>query len=298
MKRRAFIETTGMLSMGSLLALQQSSSMFSALSGKKEIGLQLYTVRDAMTADPKGTLKRLAEMGYTDMECAGYAEGKFYGMPLSEFKMVLSDLGLTMKSGHTLTGNHKKDQTRTMINNWDAACEDFANVGMNYIVLAYLFDFERKSIDDYKKIIDLLNTSGEIAKKHGLTMAYHNHDFEFMTLENQVPYDLMLAQTDASIVKYELDLYWVRKAEKDAVAYFQKNPGRFPLWHVKDMENSPEKFFTEVGNGVIDWKLLFSHAQTSGMKRFFVEQDVCKNHQPLESVKISIDYLKNNIVKK
>jgi sugar phosphate isomerase/epimerase len=253
-------------------------------------------VRDAMTADAIGTLKTLAALGYTDVECAGYAEGKFYGMSVSDFKKTLSDLGLKMNSGHTLTGNHKKEQTRTMINNWEAACDDFANVGMKSIVLAYLFDFERKTMDDYKKIIDLINNSAEVAQKYGLQMAYHNHDFEFKSLEGKIPYDVMLAQTDKNLVKYELDLYWVTKAEKDAITYFKNNPGRFPFWHVKDMENSSEKFFTEVGNGVINWKEIFSHAKTSGMQRFYVEQDVCKNHKPLESAKISIDYLKTNII--
>lgn len=297
MKRREFIETTGMLSVGSLVALNQSSSLFSGIAGKKDIGIQLYTVRDAMTVDPKGTLKTLATLGYTDVECAGYAEGKFYGMKVAEFKMVLADLGLTMNSGHTLTGNHKKDQTRTMVNQWEAACEDFANVGMKSIVLAYLFDYERKKIDDYHYISDLLNKCGETAKKHGLQMAYHNHDFEFMPLEGMTPYDVMLAETDKDLVKYELDLYWVKKANKEAATYFKNHSGRFPLWHVKDMDNTPDKFFTEVGNGVIDWKEMFSHAKTSGMQRFYVEQDVCKNHLPLESAKISIDYLKSNIVK-
>ena len=297
MKRREFVETTGMLSVGSLLALSSSSKLFSDFAKSKEIGIQLYTVRDAMTADTKGTLKTLASLGYNDVECAGYSEGKFYGMSVSDFKMLLADLGLTMKSGHTQTGNQKKDQTRTMVNNWEAACEDFANVGMKTIVLAYLHDFERKKIDDYHYINDLLNKCGETAKKHGLQMAYHNHDFEFMTLDGKIPYDVMLAETDKDLVKYELDLYWVKKANKEASTYFKNHKGRFPLWHVKDMDNTSEKFFTEVGNGVIDWKEMFTHAKESGMERFYVEQDVCKNHKPLESVKISIDYLKANIVK-
>lgn len=297
MKRREFVESTGMLSLGGLMALNASSNLFGSLSKNKEIGIQLYTVRDAMTADPKGTLKTLASLGYTDVECAGYHEGKFYGMSLEEFKLVLNDLGLTMNSGHTLTGNMKKEQTRTMINNWDAACEDFSNIGMKSIVLAYLFDFERKTLSDYNKIIELLNKCGEIAHVYGLQMAYHNHDFEFMNLEGKIPYDVMLEETDRNLVKYELDLYWVAKANKDAVTYFNNHPGRFPLWHVKDMDNTPDKFFTEVGKGVIDWKALFKHTGTAGMQRFYVEQDVCKNHKPLESAKISINYLKSHIVK-
>lgn len=291
--RRKFIKDSALLSIAglSLSSLSMLQCKAAKMSGSKDIGLQLYTVRDAMAADPIQTLTALAKMGYTDIEGAGYSERKFYGMTPKEFRKVIDDLGLKTHSGHTNTGADKPKAKYTMYSDWAAACEDFATIGQKYIVCGYLFDFERKSIDQYKRIADLFNKSGRIASDHGLKFAYHNHDFEFQTLEGQLPYDLLLANTDPQYVNYELDLYWIKKAEKDPLAYFKNHKGRFPLWHIKDMEAGPEKFFTEVGNGIINWSEIFAAKANAGMQHFFVEQDVCRNHKPLESVKISLDYI-------
>ncbi len=295
MNRRNFIIQSSVLSVASLSLLNCTAQKMKSLNNGR-VGLQLYTVRDAMKEDAIGTLKTLAQLGYTDIESAGYHEGKYYGMSPKEFKKVIDDLGLRMLSGHTLTGANNKDQKNTMINNWEAACEDAASIGQKHIVCAYLFDFERKAIDDYKRLSDLLNKCGETSKKYGVNMMYHNHDFEFIKLNGQVPYDVMLANTNKEVVNYELDLYWTRFANVDPMKYFNEHEGRFHLWHIKDMEGSGDKFFTEVGNGVIDWKSIFNKAKKSGMQHFYVEQDICRNHKPLESVKISIDYLRKNIL--
>ena len=277
-----------------LLSIKGRSEYFNSLTDSDTTyGIQLYTVREDMTKDPTGTLKTLSQMGYIDVECAGYSEGKFYGMTPSDYKKVLDDLGLVMNSGHTLTGSMNPKQTRTMINNWEAACEDAAAMNQKHFVCAWLAPDERNTIDKYKELAELFNKCGEKAKEYGIGFAFHNHDFEFFEIDGIVPYDVLLAETDASLVNYELDLYWIIKAGKDPLKYFEKYPGRFPLWHVKDMEDTDEKFFTEVGNGTIDWLPIFEEAQKSGMKFFYVEQDYCKNHKPLESVKISIDYLRS-----
>jgi sugar phosphate isomerase/epimerase len=295
MKRREFIIKSSLLSVTAASMLQCTANKIAALGGGR-VGLQLYTVRDAMSKDPKGTLQALAAMGYTDVENAGYNAGKYYGMEHKEFKMLLSDLGLRMLSGHTMTGNTNKEQKRTMVNDWEAACVDAANMGQKYLVLAYLVDSERKKIDDYKYVSELLNKCGETAKKHGIQMAYHNHDFEFKTLDGQIPYDLMMKETQKGLVSYELDVYWTAFAGVDTAKYYNTYKGRYDLMHVKDMSANSDKIFTEVGNGVIDWKPMFANAKAAGVDFFYVEQDRCVNHQPMESVKISIDYLKKNIV--
>jgi sugar phosphate isomerase/epimerase len=294
MIRRQFIRDTSLLTTASLFTLNHKTAMMKSLfKSKSGYGIQLYTVRDDMQKDPIGTLKLLADIGYVDVECAGYSEGKFYGMPRKEFKNVLNDLGLKMNSGHTSTGNGNPSRDRTMINNWEAACEDAAYMGQKYIVCAWLSKEETASLDRFKEIAALFNRCGEKAKEYGIGFAFHNHTIEFMEIDGIVPYDLLLSETDPSNVNYELDLYWITKAGKDPLKYFSDHKGRFPLWHVKDMEDSEDKYFTEVGNGVIDWVEIFKKEQDSGMKYFYVEQDVCRNHKPLESVRISYDYLQS-----
>lgn len=290
MDRRTFLYNSSSLGLGVALGAAGLSQV--GCSPKRNIiGAQLYTVRDDMAKSPEATLAQVAKIGYQNVECAGYQAGKFYGMPAAAFKALLATHGLTMSSGHTQTGAHAPDQKGTMVNGWEQAVADFAAVGQEYVVCAYLHDFERKSIDDYKRIAELLNRCGEMSKQYGVQMAYHNHDFEFVPLDGQVPMDLLLAETDADLVKVELDLYWAVKVGRNPVDYMAGHPGRFPLWHVKDMDNTPEQFFTEVGNGVIDFKSIFAKAEPAGLKYFFVEQDQCRNHKPLESLAISFKNL-------
>jgi len=272
MERRQFVKTSAALTTLSLLHPSLTIGGSSA-----PIGLQLYTVRDQMKEDVAGTLEKVAKIGYKVVEGAGYDKRKFYGMLPQDFKRLLTDNGLSMPSSHT-TSPFLKDLS-------DATFEDAAEAGSEYVILAWLFPEERKTLDDYKKIIELLNVSFEKAKEHGITLGYHNHDFEFKTLDDQVPYDLMMSYLPADM-PMELDLYWVTKAGLDPVDLFEKYSNRFRLWHVKDMDNSPEKFFTEVGNGVIDFQRIFDHSDASGLEYYFVEQDRSKI-SPLKSIEIS-----------
>lgn len=244
-----------------------------------------------MARDPGNTLLRIREMGYQLLEHAGYDEGNFYGMSAEDFRNLCYQRGLRVISGHVQTGFTSPTKQRTMVRNWDAALDDFKELDQEYVVLAYLQELERKTIDDYKRIADLLNECGEQARKRGIQMAYHNHAFEFEEIDGQIPYEVLLERTDEKAVAMELDLYWVHKAGLDPVDLFEKHPGRFELWHVKDMDNTPEQFFTEVGNGVIDWKRMFEHAKKAGMRQFFVEQDRTRVHDPLRSLQISREYL-------
>lgn len=280
LNRRDFIKYSSLLSAGTLLL---PSFM---LKKQAAVGVQLYTVRDLMQSDPRGTLKKIADIGYKKVEAAGYNEGLFYGMKPIEFKEVLTDLGLKMPSSHYSSGLANPDKVGTLNNGWEKVVEDAKEADIKYMVLAYLTDDERKSIDDYKKVAELLNKAGEICKKNNIQLTYHNHDFEFKRFGDELPYDILLNEVDASLLDMELDLYWTVKAGLDPVKLFKDHPGRFPLWHVKDMNTAGE--FSEVGTGVIDFKAIFDNKKVAGLKHFFVEQDKTVK-PPLESITISFE---------
>jgi sugar phosphate isomerase/epimerase len=298
MERRSFLRNTLALSVVAvnlprLHGAPGSLSEFLAGDPKKldKIGVQLYTLRDAMADNPVGTLKAISSIGYSHVECAGYQNGKFYGQTKENFKAILRDTNLLMPSGHTMTGNGLPEGTYSMQHRWENVCEDAVYMGMKYIVCAYFFDGERKTIDDYKKNAALMNRCAEKAKEYGLVFCHHNHDFEFQAIDGIIPYDILLNETDPKLVKFELDHYWTKKAGIDSLKLMKKHPGRFPVFHIKDMENSPEKSFAEVGSGTIQWKKIFQAGQKAGMEYFFVEQDVCKR-DPMESIRMSYNYLK------
>lgn len=267
-----------------------------ARAKKRQIGTQLYTVRDLMAKDPLGTLAKVAQIGFTTVEGATYTGTElFYGMPAAQFKSVLGDNGLEMPSAHYVLGESMANAKGTLTNDWQKAVEDAATVGLKYMVCAYLFDTERGNLDHYKSTAEKLNKAGEVAKDAGIQLCYHNHNFEFVPQEGKLPYDVLLQSSDADLVKMEMDIYWVYKAKQDPIALFKKYPGRFPLWHVKDMDNTPEQKFTEVGNGVIPFKTIFPHAKEAGLKYFFNEQDVTPG-DPLVSMAESYKYIKENLV--
>ncbi|AYL98073.1 sugar phosphate isomerase/epimerase family protein [Mucilaginibacter celer] len=291
--RRSFLKTSALLSAGLLAA----PKLFAY--DKKYIGLQLYTVRDAMAADPVAALAKVAKTGFTSVEGATYTGTElFYGMSAKDFSNVLKQNGLIMPSAHYRLGEelvNGEQQKGTILNDWKKAVDDAAEAGVQYMVCAYLSQSERGNLDHYKNIANMLDIAGETCKEAGIQLCYHNHDFEFIQENGKYPYEILLDSTDKSLVKMEMDLYWVTKANQDPIALIDKHPGRFPLWHVKDMDKSPEKRFTEVGNGVIDFKKIFTQAKKSGLKYFFVEQDICPG-DPFASISQSIGYIKKNLV--
>lgn len=298
MKRRQFTKSSA-LAIASFFLLkckmQQTVQAASDATGQKvdDFGLQLWSVRDAIATDPIATLKTISNIGYTDVESAGYNGEGFYGLDTKTFKSVLSDMGLTMKSGHCSTGWNAPDQKGTLTNQWEKFLVDHKDIGVSSAVCGYLHEGERQSIDDYKRHADLFNRCAEKAKEYGIKFMHHNHDFEFFPINNQVPYDLLLKETEKDLVNFEMDLYWIKKGNADAFKYFENHPGRFPVWHVKDMDDTEKQFFTEVGSGIIDYVALFRKAEQAGLENFYVEQDAFKNIAPLTSVKQSHDYLKS-----
>jgi sugar phosphate isomerase/epimerase len=291
--RRSFIKSSSLLAAAAMV----SPSLLHPKS--KYIGLQLYTVRDAMQKDPAGTLARVAQIGYNSVEGATYTgTQQFYGMDAKAFAQLLKQNGLIMPSSHYRLGEEKTngaDTKGTMLHGWDKAVDDAKEVGAQYMVCAYLSEAERGGLDHYKYVAAQLNQAGERCKKAGLQLCYHNHDFEFKKQNNQLPYDILLNETSKDLVKMEIDLYWITKAGYDPITMFNEHPGRFPLWHVKDMDNTAQHSFTEVGNGTINFKKIFKNAGKAGMKYFFVEQDKTPG-SPFDSITQSIGYIKKNLV--
>jgi len=286
--RRSFLKTSALLSAGVLVA----PKLFAY--DKKYIGLQLYTVRDHMAKDPAATLAKVAEIGYNSVE-TGYGDGKFYGLDGKAFGALLKQNHLMAPSCHYILGEASANAQGTILHGWDKAVDDAAEIGLKYMVCAWLAPSERGSLDHFKQVADDLNKAGETSKKAGIQLCYHNHDFEFIQENGKYPYQVLLDATDKKLVKMEMDLYWMTKANQDPIATFNANPGRFPLLHLKDMDKTEKRMFTEVGNGIIDFKKILSHSKTAGVKYFFVEQDVCPG-DPYDSITQSISYIKKNLV--
>jgi sugar phosphate isomerase/epimerase len=291
--RRELLKQMAWITAGSMMA--KDASAFTSDVKNKKVGVQLYTIRNEITKDAKGSIKRVAELGFGEVENFGY-NGKFFGMTAAEYKMLLNDLGLTAPSGHYMYGNFGNRQVPgTLLYGWEKAVEDAKAIGQQYMVIAYLMPDERKSLDDYKKIAADLNKAGEICKKAGIQLGYHNHEFEFQEMSGQIPFDILTKETDSKLVTIELDLYWASFANQSPVDLFNKHKGRIALWHVKDMDKTPKRNFTEVGNGQIDFASIFKNAKASGMKHFFVEQDVCPG-SPFDSISKSIGHIKSNLL--
>jgi sugar phosphate isomerase/epimerase len=242
------------------------------------IGVQLYTVRDLMKQNVEDTLRKVADIGYKEVEFAGYFDRK-----PAALRATLDQLGLTSPASHI--GYDTIDSAKI-----GATLEDANTIGNKYIIVAYLLDTQRKTLDQYKRIAEQFNRAGEAAKARGLQFAYHNHDFEFVPLDGKVPYDVLLESTDPSLVKMEMDLYWITMAGGDWQAYFDRWPGRFPLVHVKDSAGPPQHEQRDVGGGSIPFATIFAQRKKGGIEHYFVEHDNPKD--PLASIGASYNHLK------
>ena len=284
-KRRDFLRTSGAAALGSLLFSKTNAAFFKA--GMHPVGLQLYTLFNIIDSDVEGTLKKVAAIGYREIESAFSKKGGYYGMNAKAFAALLTNLGMSWKSHHVLGAPFKlpadaKPPTdaegkpikfpamRNLKDNMQELVDEVAEGGVPYLVCA---STPIETMDEIKASIEVLNKTGDACKKAGIQFAYHNHDKEFHEVDGQVPYHMMLAQTDADKVKMELDLCWVTKAGVDPVELFKQHPGRFPLWHVKDIDKDL-KGPQPVGTGIVDFKRIFASAETAGMQHFFVEHDM------------------------
>ncbi len=246
----------------------------------KTIGIQLYTLRDQVADDFKGTLEKLAKIGYNSIEAAGYSDRMFYGFTPKEYKNIVTNLGLNPQSTHCGINTENASQV----------IDDTLEAGMKYLVLPSIPAQKRKSADDYRRVAEEFNKIGEQCKSAGLLFAYHNHSHEFKQIDGVIPYNLLLENTDSDAVAFQLDIYWMVYGGYDPVDYFNAYPGRFKLWHIKDMDRSDDKGSTEIGQGTIDFEKLFRLKDKAGLLDFYVEQEAFKI-PPFDSVKISFDYL-------
>jgi sugar phosphate isomerase/epimerase len=255
-------------------------------------GATLYTVRDLMDKDPKGALKQMAALGYVNIEATNYEDGKFYGMEPGEFKAYLEQVGLVPLSVH---------QGGVTLENADQLIADSREAGFRYFVIPVPpmghFGFNRETRSMFmsgtvEEVTDIINEIGAKCKAAGIKLLYHNHDFELKPNEEGViPLRYFLEHTDPEAVNFQMDLYWVTRAGADPLEYFEKYPGRFKIWHVKDMDSQGR--FAPVGTGSIDFKRILAQKEKSGMEYYIVEQDqTFDGQQPLEALKISYDNLK------
>ncbi len=282
-----------------------------AAKRSRPAGLQLYTLGELMTTDPKGTLQKVAAIGYKEVESAGSQKGNFYGFTPKEFSAMVKEAGMHWRSAHVggapfsieqvmkmaktaedsariqkmMERFKDRPKTANLKENYLQLADEAAEGGLSYLVCSSI---PVSTMDEIKTAVDVFSKAGEACKKNGVQFAYHNHVTEFDEVEGHRPFDYILNNTDKDMVKMELDLAWATKAKQDPVELFKLHPGRYPLWHVKDLDKTTMSP-AEVGSGVVDFKRIFDNAKESGMKYFFVEQDGAP--QPLQNIANSYNYL-------
>ena len=285
LNRRKFLVGTGAAALGALV-LPKAASAFLSAAGGHPLGLQLYTLFNVIDADVKGNLKKVADVGFKEIESAFSKKPGYYGMKPKEFAALCSDLGLSWRSHHVLGAPFKLPPGTKlpagmtlpphMLNlkeDMQALVDQAAEGKFSYLVCA---NIPTGTLDEIKQAGEILNKTGEACKKVNIQLCYHNHDMEFKTVEGKVPYHELLSECDAGLVKMELDLAWATKAGVDPVELFKAHPGRFPLLHVKDI-SSDFKTVEPVGEGVVKFKHIFEHVKEAGAKHYFVEHDMPKD---------------------
>jgi sugar phosphate isomerase/epimerase len=271
MNRRTFLFDLAALglSTGVLSACARASSGASAAADStpavRRIGLQLYTVRDLLEKDFEGTLEKVAQIGYTDIEFAGY-----YNRTPDQVRAVMDRLKLVSSSTHIGAQLMRQDAA--------AQLRSAKVLGQEYITIPS-YNFGREGIAGWKAGAAEFSRWGALCRDAGLKLAYHNHSAEFATVEGgPLGLDVLLRETDRTLVDFEMDLYWTVFAEQDPLAWFARYPGRFAMWHTKDMVLTPATGMAPVGQGTLDFKAFFAHARESGMKHFFVEHDTAASY--------------------
>jgi sugar phosphate isomerase/epimerase len=294
--RRTFVKNSTLAVAGAVLA---SKNLLAMKKNNSITGLQLYSVRDDMKTNPLDTLKKLSDMGYRYVEHANYIDRKFYGYTAKEFKKILNDLGLRMKSGHTVMNAKAWDEPKNeFTDEWKYTVEDAAVVGQQYVISPWLDESYRKDMDGLKRFLVVFNKSGELCKKSGMQFGYHNHDFEFSTMvEGQRLYDIILKETDPSLVIQQMDMGNMYSAGGKPMELLNQYPGRFASFHVKDETRSEQegrKFeSTILGTGVMQVKQVLDLAlKIGGTKHFIIEQESYQGKTPLDCVEQDLKIMK------
>ena len=281
--RRHFLKAAGMVAASTLLP-----EAFAAEAKKKQIGLQLYSVRNEISRDFTGTLQQLAKIGFPHLEAASYSNGKFYGRDPKEFSKILADMGMRLSGSHTGSALLAPGDEK----GWDFWKQNMAatvETGAEWIVQASYPEGQLKTIADVKRLAEQFNKLGEMAKAHNLKFAFHNHVTEFHPLEGELPYDVMLQNTDAKLVTFQMDTCQVLLGGGDCVSYVNKYPGRFSNWHLKDAHKEKNES-TEFGKGRNDFESLFAVAKKAGLSIYYIEQEAY-TVPPLEAVAHDFKFL-------
>lgn len=287
--RRKFLTQTGIAAAGTLLL---PDLLFAKPHYK--VGLQLYSLRDQIGTNIKSVIAKAAKAGYQELETFGYDPNKgFFGLSPKEFRETLSANGMSTPSGHygldSYLGTANEEVLKVYI--------DVAKTsGQEYLTIPYIGAELRKSVDDFKNLAEKMNKAAEICKKSDLKLAYHNHDFEFQPIDGTMFYDVLLKETERKLVSFEMDIYWVVRAGQDPLKLIDQYPGRFQMWHIKDMDKSKLDLNTEIGSGSIDFKQIFTKAKKAGLKHIFMEQENFTNIDPYKSITQSAAYIKNNLL--
>ena len=296
-KRRTFLQTAGIMTAGSLVLPNWACSDANQETEKTateapaapvpsldNFGIQLYTLRDVIPGDPKGTLQQVAGFGFTQIE--GYEhneQGIYWNMPHTDFKKYLDGIGLRMVSSHC-----------DIYNDFEKKVGQAAEVGLDYLICPWVGP--QKSMDDWKKVTDKFNECGEICKNGGIRFAYHNHAYSFKPFTGMIPHDFIMDNTDPELVDHEMDIYWVVTGGADPAEYLTKYSNRFRLCHVKDRMKSatPEdrEASCNLGTGSIDYPKILKVAADNGMKYFIMEQERYDGSTPLKSAEVGANYLK------
>jgi sugar phosphate isomerase/epimerase len=293
--RRAFIQKSA-ASLASLSIL--SNNIFAAAKPKELTGIQLYSIRDDMKADALGTLKKLSSFGYKHVEHANYVDRKFYGWSPKDFKKVLDDLGMAMPSGHTVMSKtrHWDDTKKDFTDAWKYTVEDAAVCGQMFVISPSMSQEARKSSSELKAFMDLFNKSGELCKKSGMKFGYHNHDFEFSEkLDGSTVYDIILKNTDPSLVMQQLDIGNLYNGGANALEVVKQYPGRFESMHVKDeikaTEGNERYESTILGAGIVNPKEVIDLGRKNGTIHFIIEQESYQGKTPLDCAKEDLEIM-------
>lgn len=296
--RRKFLKHSTLTAAGAAFL---SGQLFATNRTGHITGVQLYSVRDDMKKDPLGTLKLISAMGYKYVEHANYVDRKFYGYSAADFKKLLADLGMQMKSGHTvMNSKHWDESKKDFTDLWKYTVEDAAIAGQQYVISPWLDDQYRKTYDGLKGYMEVFNKSGELCKKSGMKFGYHNHDFEFsQQLNNMKIFDIILQNTDPSLVAQQLDIGNMYHAGGIALDIMKQYPGRFELMHVKDEiktakgEMGSEYESTILGTGVIPVKEVIDLGKKAGgTLHFIIEQESYQGKTPVDAVKEDLAIMK------
>ena len=293
--RRNFLKQASFLSAAIMLPFTGFSI---PENGSYKMGLQLFTIRDAMKRDPIGSLKIVASLGYKDLELYGYdgEKGSYYGYKASDFKHILDDLQLTASSGHYNFSDYFEQPIDQLKRYADQCIEGALALNKRYITWPWLHP-DYRTLNNFKILSEKLNKLGEQVNDAGLGFAYHNHDFEFTDHSGETGYDIILRETDPTLVKLQMDLYWVMHSSKVSPAELIANqPGRYVMWHIKDMDKI-SRDYTELGNGSIDYVKLLSTIPTEGLEFYYLEQGGNFAENSMKSIADSADYFKQHLQK-